>query len=118
MSLLPPLTHKQNSGDILAIWREVLVCRFILRSKNKTQLLVYSLGILEFANAKMCWLDFPGVRKGTVSSETVIKRGLGLGLEKGYRVDKQKGGFRDEPRGSRGWGHKDKLHMEMSQWNP
>lgn len=89
-----------------------------VKKQNKTQLLVYSLGIFKFANAKMCWLDFPGVRKGTVSSETVIKRVLGLGLEKGYSIDKQKGGFRNEPRSSRGWGHKHKLHMEMSQWNP
>lgn len=36
-SLGPPLTHKQNSGNILAIRREVLVCRFILWSKNKAK---------------------------------------------------------------------------------
>lgn len=76
----------------------------MVKKQSKAQLLVYSLGISELANAKMCLLDLPGARKGTVSSETVIKRGLGGGLEKGYRIDKQKEGFRDEQRGSRGWG--------------
>lgn len=104
-------TGRQERGACLSFHTED-------KNQNKTQLLVYSLGIFKLANAKMCLLDFPGVRKGTVSSETVIKRGLGWGLEKGYRIDKQKEGFRDEQRGSRGWGHQHKLHVEMSQWNP
>lgn len=75
-------TGHQERGACLSFHTEV-------KKQNKTQLLVYTLGILEFANAKMCWLDFPGVRKGTVSSETIVKRGLGLGLEKGYRINRR-----------------------------
>lgn len=84
MSLGPPTypqtefwghTGRQERGACLSFHTED-------RKQNKTQLLVYSLGIFEFANAKMCLLDFPGVRKGSVSSETVIKRVLGDGVWK------------------------------------
>lgn len=50
----------------------------------------------------VCYI-FLELERALWAAKPLLREGWG-GLEKGYRIDKQKEGFRDEQRGSRGWG--------------